>query len=170
MLLNRKNFVVFSLLALAGCGFTPVYGGSHGKAASAALDTVKIQNIPDRPGQLLRQALQADFYRNGAPVQELYLLSVSYSINQTGQGIQADSSTTRSRYNAVASWRLSPIGNPSQTLTSGSATAIGALNIIDQQYFAVNLENQTINQELANQIAAQVTSQLAIWFAAHPGT
>lgn len=168
MSLNRRHFVGLSFLALAGCGFTPVYGGAHGKATSAALDSVKIDRIPDRPGQLLQQALQQDFYTDGQPVQELYLLTVNYSINQLGQGIQADSSSSRTRFSAVAAWRLAPIGKPSQTLATGSATAVAALNIIDQQYFAVNLETQTVNQELANQISAQVTAQVAAWFAAHP--
>lgn len=137
---------------------------------SAALETVQVQNIPDRTGQILRQALQQDFYRNGQPVQALYLLSVNYSIAQTGEGIQADSSTTRTRFNATAQWRLSPIGQPSRTLVSGNATTMDALNIIDQQYFAANLETNTVDQQLATEISNQITAQLAAWFHAHPGS
>lgn len=137
---------------------------------SAALENVKVQTIPDRAGQLLHQALQEDFYRNGQPVQELYVLSVTYNINQTAGGIQEDSSATRVRFNATAQWHLSPIGQPSKVLVSGNAVAVDALNIIDQQYFAVNLETDTINQQLANEISAQVTAQLAAWFHTHPGS
>ena len=170
MLLNRKYIIALALLALSGCGFSPLYAGPQGKQASAALETVQVQNIPDRPGQVLHQALQEDFYRNGQPIQALYLLSVNYSINQTNEGIQEDSSASRTRFDAVANWRLSPIGAPSQTLTSGRATARNALNIIDQQYFATNLETQTIDQQLANEISAQITTQLAAWFRLHPGS
>lgn len=170
MLSKPKNFIVLAVLALAGCGFTPLYGGPQGQATSTALENVKIQTIPNRAGQLLHQALQEDFYRNGQPIQELYMLSVSYSITQTGQGIQEDSSTTRTRFSATAKWHLSPIGQPSKILASGNAMAVDALNIIDQQYFAVNLETETIDQQLANEISAQVTSQLAAWFRTHPGS
>lgn len=170
MLLNHKKFTVFALLALSGCGFTPLYGGPQGRQASAALENVQVQTIPDRPGQVLRQTLQEDFYRNGQPVQALYTLSVDYSINQTGEGIQEDSSTTRVRFDAMAHWRLAPIGQPSQTLISGNARAMNALNIIDQQYFAQSLETQTINQQLANEISAQITAQLMGWFRTHPGS
>lgn len=166
----HRHFVGLALLALTGCGFTPLYGGAPGQNAGAALETVQVQTIPNREGQLLHQALQQDFYRNGEPIQALYTLSVSYSINQTGEGVQADSSTTRIRFTAEAKWRLSPIGQPATTLVSGNAIAMDALNVIDQQYFAANLETETVDQQLANEISAQITTRLAAWFRVHPGS
>ena len=165
---SNKLFAALSLLALSACGFSPLYGGAQGQGASAGLETVQVQNIPDRTGQVLRQALQQQFYTTGQPTQELYMLTVRYSIAQTSEGIQADSSTTRTRFNANAVWALSPIGNPSVSLTSGNATAMDALNIIDQQYFASNLETDTVDQQLADEVAGQITAQLAAWFRAHP--
>lgn len=170
MLLNRRNFAALAALSLSGCGFTPLYGGPQGTNASAALETVQVQNIPDRTGQILRLTLQQNLYRNGPPVQALYLLSVGYSISATGEGIQADSSTTRTRFTATAQWSLSPIGQPSRILTSGGATAMNAINVIDQQYFAGTLETQTVNQQLANEISTQITAQLMAWFRVHPSS
>lgn len=170
MLLNPKTLAAFALLALSGCGFTPLYGGAQGSAASTTLETVQVQNIPNRTGQVLRQTLQQDFYRNGQPVQALYLLSVTYDINQTGEGVQEDSSTTRTRFTATAHWRLSPIGQPDQTLLAGNAIAMDALNILDQQYFAANLETQTVDQQLAHEVSAQITAQLMAWFRTHPAS
>jgi len=169
---NRKPLIVLSLalLALSGCGFSPLYGGAQGQAASASLETVAVQNIPERTGQMLRLSLQQQLYTSGQPVTELYTLSVSYNIVQTGEGIQEDSSTSRTRFNANATWHLSPIGKPSVTLASGNATAMDAMNIIDQQYFASNLETDTVNQQLANEVAAQITTELAAWFRAHPNS
>lgn len=168
MSLNRKSFALCALFALSGCGFAPLYGGARGQAASAGLESVYVQNIPERTGQILRETLQQQLHTQGQPVTEHYTLSVSYSIMQTGEGVQADSSTSRTRFNAHAAWSLSPIGHPSKTLISGNATAMDALNIIDQQYFAANLETETVNQQLANEISAQITTQLAAWFRAHP--
>lgn len=170
MSLNHKKIGIFAFLTLSGCGFSPLYGGPQGGQASAALENVQVQTIPDRAGQVLHQALQEDFYRDGQPVQTLYLLSVNYSINPIGEGLQEDSSTTRIRFDAVAHWRLSPIGQPSQTLISGDARAMNALNIIDQQYFSAVLETQTIDEQLADQISAQITAQLMSWFRTHPGS
>lgn len=170
MLLNRNFLTCFGLLALSGCGFTPLYGGANGKAASAALETVQVGMIPDRTGQVLRQTLQQDFYVQGAPTQALYILSVSYNVAQTGEGVQADSSTTRTRFMGEAQWQLSPIGAPDKILKSGHAVAMDGLNVIDQQYFATNLETASVQDRLAKEIAAQITAQLSVWFHEHPGS
>lgn len=165
---NRKLFAAFALLALGGCGFTPLYGGDLGQSTSARLDMVAVQNIPERTGQMLRISLETHLHADGAPTAEVYALNVAYVINTTAIGIQQDSSATRNRMNAVATWSLTPIGNPGKPLMTGTATAQDAANIIDQQYFALNLETDTVNQQLADDIAAEITSQLAAWFRAHP--
>lgn len=168
MLLNRKSLGALALLTLSSCGFTPLYGGLHGRVATNGLENVQVQNIPERTGQMLRLKLQQDFYRNGPPVEALYMLTVSFSISSTSEGIQEDSSSTRNRFTGTASWVLSPIGDPAQVLAKGSATAVDALNVIDQQYFATNLETAAVNQQLANEVSSQITAQLAAWFHTHP--
>ena len=165
---SPKIVVLVALLALAGCGFTPLYGGDAGQVASARLDEVAVGNIPERPGQMLRISLETQLHAAGAPVTERYALDVVYSIATTDMGVLQDSATTRYRLSATANWRLTPIGNPQQMLIQGSATGQDAGNIIDQQYFAVDQETDTLNQHLADMLAAQITSQLAAWFRAHP--
>jgi len=49
-------------------------------------------------------------------------------------------------------------------LTSGSGHQVDAVNLLDQQYFAVDLENEAIQRRLANALAQQVANQLAIYF------
>ncbi len=164
MSLNLKAPLL--LLALSACGFTPLYGGDS--APAARLDMVHIANIPERAGQVLRLTLETDMHAAGAPDVERYNLTVSYAIGETGLGVQTDTSTTRNRFNGTATWSLTPIGSPATTLVSGTATAATAENIIDQQYFAVTLENDTVNQQLADEIAAQITSQVAAYFKTHP--
>ena len=165
---NPKLLALAGLLTLAGCGFTPLYGGDAGQSASTRLDEVAVNNIPERPGQMLRLSLETQLHADGAPATELYALNVNYSIITVGEGVQADSATTRNRVMASASWSLAPIGNPGQPLITGIATGQDAANIIDQQYFALDLENDTLNQHLADTVAAEITTQLAAWFRAHP--
>jgi len=143
-----------------------MYGGSADVAQP--LDEVNVANIPERNGQLLRIALETNLQAAGAPVQQLYTLNVSYAVGQADVGVQEDSSATRDRFNAAASWTLTPIGNPGLTLAHGQATAQDALNIIDQQYFASTLETNTVDQQLATEISAQITAQLGAYFKAHP--
>lgn len=165
----RQCLLCLGLMTLTACGFTPLYG-DNGDAPSVQdrMDEVSVGIIPDRPGQMLRQALQDQLQASGAPTQELYVLSVSYFVATQGIGVQEDTSTTRNRYIATASWTLAPIGNPEKPLIKGAASTEDALNIIDQQYFALTLEGDTINRQLADEIAAQISTQVAAFFKTHP--
>jgi len=156
------------LLPLCGCGFAPLYGDSGDSTVSQKLDMVDVSNIPERPGQMLRLSLETQLHADGAPTSELYALNVNYSIGYNGIGVQADTATTRNRLSATAVWTLTPIGKPGAALVSGTATTEDAENIIDQQYFALTLETDTVNQQLADQIAAQITAKVAAYFKTHP--
>jgi LPS-assembly lipoprotein len=155
------------LLALTGCGFTPLYAGQAGADVQQQMDEVAVGIIPDRTGQMLRDSLEAQLQVAGAPVQQRYLLSVSYNILTEQIGLQQDTSATRNRFIATASWTLSPIGSPQQPLVKGQATTENAQNIIDEQYFAQELGANTINQQLADEIASQISSQIAAYFKIH---
>ncbi len=166
---SLKPLLLLALLPLGACGFTPLYGGSGDPGSvSQRLDTVDVANIAERPGQMLRLSLETQMHTAGQPTEQLYALNVSYSITAVGTGIQADTSITRERFIATAHWSLTPIGNPATPLTKGLATTEDAENIIDQQYFALTMETDTVNQQLADQIAAQITSQVAAYFKTHP--
>ena len=156
------------MLPLAGCGFSPLYSQSGDTSVAQQLDTVAVGNIPERTGQMLRLSLESQLHAAGAPTGQLYSLNVVYSIGVAGIGVQQDTSVTRNRFNATAKWSLAPIGNPGTPLATGFASTEDAANIIDQQYFALTLETDTVDQQLANEIAAQITAQVAAYFKTHP--
>jgi LPS-assembly lipoprotein len=117
---------------------------------------------------MLRISLESQLHMAGTPGTELYALNVSYGIATSDVGVLLDSATTRSRVMATAKWSLAPIGDPGHPLVTGTATGQDAANIIDQQYFALDLETDTLNQHLADTVAAEITIQLAAWFRVHP--
>ncbi len=156
------------MLALAGCGFTPLYGQGGRAGVAQRLDTVAVGNIPERTGQMLRESLETQLHTAGAPDRELYSLTVNYTIGTAGIGVQQDTATTRNRMTATASWVLTPIGGGAP-LATGTATTENAANVVDQQYFALTLETGTVDKQLAETIAAQITSQVAAYFDTHPG-
>ncbi len=170
---SSHKFLLLLALPLAGCGFSPLYDtGGATTSVAQQLDTVEIQNIPERPGQILRDSLNTQFHAAGAPTTQLYSLSVAYNIATAGTGIQSDTSTTRVRFTATANWTLRPIGTPAFTLATplatGQATTEDALNTIDQQIFSQDLETDTVDQELATEIAQQIDTQVAAYFKSHP--
>lgn len=153
-------------LPLSGCGFQPIYmptaSGKPG-VAERELAAVNVTLIPDRPGQLLRQALQQRMASDGGG-QKRYDLRVSYWIAGEGVSVLTDNSATRLRLTGNANWVL-VAADPSQArLTEGSARTIDAMNIFNQQFFALDMQNDVVQRRIAEQVAEQIATQLALWF------
>ena len=153
--------------SLSGCGFQPVYmPTASGKAgvAQRELAAIQVDLIPDRPGQLLRQALQDRLERSASGVAQHYDLSVGFGIAGEGIAIQPDNTATRIRSIGSATWTLIAQDPGTHQLTSGSAKAVDGFNIFDTQYFAADLENEAVQRRLADALADQITMQLAAYF------
>jgi LPS-assembly lipoprotein len=152
---------------LGGCGFHPLYRSTASGAAGSArreLDGIFVEVISDRPGQLLRQALQQRFQGPAEGGAGVYTLHVDYSIAGEGIGIQADNTVTRVRFIARARYILRTLAPPSAVVTSGSARSVDSENIIANQLFAADLETEAAQRRLADAVADQVTTQLAAFF------
>jgi LPS-assembly lipoprotein len=166
--MRRRRFVALSGFAvLSGCGFQPVYMPTASGTAGVAqreLAAIRVNLIPDRPGQEMRQALQRRLEMAGGTAPHLYDLAVSFGVSGEGIAIQPDSIATRVRLVGNASWRLVAQDPGRTTLTSGSAKAIDGLNIFDTQYFEADLTNEAVTRRLAEALADQITLQLAAYF------
>jgi hypothetical protein len=163
---GRRWVCLASLSTLGGCGFHPVYmptaSGKPG-AAQRDLSTVFVEIIPERPGQILRQALQERFGDDsGTPAN--YNLRVAFSIAGEGIGVESNNLATRIRLVGSVSWTLIGHDDKRTTLTTGSARSIDGVNIFDSQYFASDLEVEAVQKRMAENLATQITTQLAIWF------
>ena len=153
-------------LAVGGCGFRPVYavrGGTSG--ARRELGLIDVALLPDRAGQLLRQALQQRLANPGEAPAKRYELSVAYGITSDSIGVQQDSTITRVRQTGTANWSLKMLDPASTLVTSGSARTLDGLNVIDQQYFEADLASEASQRRIADAIATQITLQLASYFA-----
>jgi len=139
-------------------------GPELGACAQRELASIFVAIIPDRPGQQLRQALQQRLEGTGADPKPLYTLNVNYWIAGEGLAVQPDTSTTRIRLFGNANWTL--IGrDPSQTVvTTGHARAEDAVNVINTQYFSADLQTEASDRYLAEALADQITTRLAIFF------
>jgi LPS-assembly lipoprotein len=157
---------VLASAALNGCGFRPLYmptaSGKPG-VAQRELAAIDVGLIPERPGQLLRQALQDRMWSDaGGP--HRYDLRVVFWIAGEGVGIQPDSTVTRIRLIGNANWTLMAQDPAHTRLTSGSARSLDGLNIFNSDYFAQDLENEVAQKRIADAIAQEMVAQLAVWF------
>ncbi len=152
---------------LVGCGFRPAYmpsaDGSPG-IARRELAAINVGVIVDRPGQLLRQALQSRFERDTAGVIRRYDLTVGFEIEGEGIGIRHDNVTTRIRLTGRADWTLRAQDATRKVLISGNARYVDAVNQFQEQYFAADLNTEAARQRIAEAVAEQITLQLAAYF------
>jgi LPS-assembly lipoprotein len=154
--------------ALSGCGFQPLYGPqADGKAGPAVegLSGTSVALIPERSGQLLRQALQDRFERNGAGGARRYELVVfSYGVSSEQLSFQQNSDATRTRLTARATWSLVTLDAQRRTVTSGNARLVDGYNNLENQFFFTDLAGDAAQRRLAQAIADQITLQLATYF------
>lgn len=166
--LSRRGLLTLgSAGLLTGCGFQPVYmRTASGRAGPAQreLAAINVNLIPDRPGQLLRQDLQERLAADADGTEHRYDLAVTFSVSGEGIGVQPDNTATRLRLIGTAHWTLKA-RDPAQTqVTSGSARAMDAFNVLDQQYFAADIDNEQVQRRLASAVADQIAMQLAVFF------
>jgi len=164
---RRRMLLLATGATLSGCGFQPVYmptASGNAGVAQRELAAIEVAIIPDRPGQLLRQALQDRLELGSSGIARRYDLNVGFGISGEGIAIQTDTSPTRIRFIGSATWNL-VAQDPGRTrLTNGYATAVDSLNILDTQYFAADLGSETVQRHLADALAEQITIQLAAYF------
>ena len=159
-------------LGLAGCGFHPMYGSAFSATSPGAvdgqLDGIYVALLPNRTGQLLRQALQERLDRSDGAARTLQL-NVVYGIDADAIAVQADNSSARTRVVAHAAWTLTePMKPGSPIVTSGTARALDGFNVVNEQFFFVTLENEAAQRRLADACADQITRQLLTYFRTHP--
>jgi LPS-assembly lipoprotein len=150
---------------LTGCGFHPLYAPGAGQ--SAAMQSVYVDIIPNRAGQLLRQALQQRLEGTDDAVAKRYTLGVQFSEAMEQLGIQTDNSFTRQRDIGRASWQLFPLDNPTSPLARGNARSVDGYNVIDEQYFYMDLSEEATQRRLAEALADQIVIGIGAYFGKH---
>ena len=164
-MLGRRILTCGGLLALGGCGFRPLYQAAGGnREAEAGLSRIYVAILPERSGQLLRQALQERLDGSGSGVAKDFELTASLQIAGEGIAVQRDNSSSRIRLTASAPWVLRSLAPGRPVVTSGVSRVLDGYNVLDQQYFAADLENDAAIRRVASTLAEQITLALAGYF------
>jgi len=166
---NSALSVSFCLLCTA-CGFSPMYGNhapanANGSAQEQTIQTqlsqIEIENIPDREGQFLRNALIDRFYKNGRPVNPIYKLVVSKITENTyNLDITINSDATRAQLTLSTTMKLvDPESN--ETVISRTLKASSSYNIMGSE-FATRVSEQNTRENALNDLARQIELQIAL--------
>lgn len=152
---------------MGGCGFRPLYAPTAAGLAGPATAEMAAIYVPvfaERPGQLLRQALQQRFEGSGTGTAKRYELTAYIAINADAIAIQRDSSSSRVRLVGSAPWVLKALSLEHTVLVQGTSRILDGYNIINQQYFAADLESETAIRRVASALADQITLQVGSFF------
>lgn len=168
-MLPRRAFLLSgSVLAVAGCGFRPLYGTGSAAANGQVNDELAAVEIPvvaNREGQILRNNLIRLFNAEGRPSMPRYRLSVGLTLSEVELGIRRDDTATRA--NLVATARYVLTDSAGTMLTSGSSQRIASFNILDDE-FATQSGSEDARDRALAEIAQDIRTRIAIHFVDRP--
>jgi LPS-assembly lipoprotein len=161
----RRAFLLLGASTLvAGCGLRPLYGDGSAQAdARGDLAAVRIDSIPDRNGQILRNRLIDRFYAEGGPQPWRYDLTVAVTVTEGRAGLRANDTATRRTLTANASFRLSR-RDTGALIASGSVVQNDTFAFQEAQY-GVLVARETATRDLLDAVGDQIATRVALAFA-----
>ncbi len=156
----RRLLPILCLLALAGCGLRPLYGGGGLSAAATTLRSVSVGPIEGRAGWLIRGKL-IDRLGNPGSATAAYRLDVKLDDNITSLGIRSDRAATYERRTLRARYQLIDLASGAAVLDATSGSDVG-IDIVSSEYATIAAE-QTALEQLADTVADQIVTRLALY-------
>jgi LPS-assembly lipoprotein len=152
-------------LALAGCGFQPLYGGTTagGARLSEVMAGIEITPIPGRVGQRLRNELIFANTGGGNPGQTRYRLDIVIKERVTDQLVQITGDATGQVYQLDATFKL--FDTSGEVILQGKAVSRAPYNRFQEifanvraRYDAENRAARTVSESIKVQVAAHLSN------------
>jgi LPS-assembly lipoprotein len=158
-------FAGLMALALGGCGFQPLYGGTTagGQRLSEVMAGVEITPIPGRVGQKLRNELIFSNTGGGAAGPSRYKLDIAIKESVTDQLVEITGDATGQVYQLDATFKL--IDSATGTVIyQGKAISRAPYNRFQEifanvraRYDAENRAARTVSESIRVQVAAHLS-------------
>lgn len=154
-----------AILVLAGCGFRPLYGNAPDQGGvSEALHQVRIEIIPDRLGQKLRNFLLDRINPTGEPARPTHSLRVKTSVSRTDLGIERDETATRALLVLSVSYVLYNYAD-NRIVFNGLEKSTNSFNIVASDFATASAENDALDRA-AREISDDIKNRLGLYFLA----
>jgi LPS-assembly lipoprotein len=152
-----------AVLVLGGCGFQPLYGNAQGEGSVVqALQQVRIERIPERLGQKLRNFLLDRINPTGAPARPSHSLRLTTSVVRTDLGIERDETATRALLVLSVSYSLYSIVEE-RVVFNGSERSSSSFNIVASDFATASAEIDALDRS-AREISNDIKNRLALYF------
>jgi LPS-assembly lipoprotein len=133
-----KAVLVGLLLALAACGYRPLYGerGPDNVSVADELALVRIESIPDRIGQQMYNMLRERLNPYGKPADPKYVLSVTLLERREQLFLEKDETATRANLTLRANFVLRRVSD-GEIVATGLSRAVSSYDILSSQFASV---------------------------------
>lgn len=149
-------------LAVAGCGYHPLYG-QHGADNASVVDEmalIRIEAIPDRIGQQMYNMLRERLNPYGKPEEPKYALSVAITETRENLFLERDETATRANLTLKASFILRRLDDSSVVVT-GSSRSVSSYDILSSQFASV-VSQEDARERTARAISDDIRTRLAL--------
>lgn len=146
-----------ALLAVASCGFQPVYAPERSGAARGDIGSVIIRDIPERTGFFLKQSLERRFqgFDSALPSR---ILAMDVTRTFSNIALQADNIGVRTEMRVASVWTLKD-GVDSQRDLSGTTEVMVAFDQLDQPYGDIAAQSDA-EERAATLLAERIWTQV----------
>ena len=151
-------FIVFFIFT--SCGYEPI----HLKNANTnkELLSISVQNIKNRPGQILRNTLLNQLNPKRERVITKYRLIVEISESRTDLAYRKDMSSTRTDLKITANYLLKDIKN-GEILLKQEAKSISSFDVVESVY-ATLIAEKDVREKNLKVISNDIYTNLEIFF------
>lgn len=160
--------ILLLCLALAGCGYEPLYGehGATGTAVSADLAAIRIEAIPDRIGQIMYNLLHERLTPEGKAPQPQYTLRVRLREIVEELLYERDETATRANLTLRADYELRRIAD-NELIAKGTSRATSGYDILSSQY-ATLVSKDDARDRSARVISDDIRTRMAVALSDEP--
>lgn len=161
------SFAAAGAVAVAGCGFHPLYAERSALGYDPTLAAIVVQPVPDRAGQILVQSVRQELNPRGVRLKPRYVLNIGMSMVRSDLGISRNNTSTRGELIMNASLTLSD-ANTHATVYRTGLRSITSFNEPNDAYAATVAEDHardlaavSLGREIAERVTLYLHSQQA---------
>ena len=148
-------------LALAACGFEPLYGARGGDGPRVHAAAIEIAPVRDRIAHVVRNHLIDSLTPDGPPARPDYRLTFAVERSTTRLLVQPDDRATR--YNLTLRAEFTLADKAGKAVFGGTAQAVNGFNITDSQFDAVVAERDAA-RKTARLLSDEIRSLILVHF------
>ena len=151
-------FIVFFIFT--SCGYEPIY--SKNGNTNKELLSISVQNIKNRPGQILRNTLLNQLNPERERVITKYRLIVEISESKSSLAYRRDMSATRTDLKVTANYLLKDIKN-GEILLKQEVKSISSFDVVESVY-ATLIAEKDVREKNLKVISNDIYTNLVIFF------